>query len=134
MIKHKDILKNKRKIAIIGLSDKKQRASYQVAEYLQKEGFEIIPINPNIKEVFGIKSYKSFSDIPKNIKIEIVDIFRKKEEVVEIVNEIIRSKRKVVIWLQEGSENDRAEKLAREKGLEIVSGLCLMKSWQKEKV
>lgn len=123
----------KSKVAIIGLSDKKQRASYQVAEYLQKEGFEIIPVNPNIKEVFGIKSYKSFSDIPKNIKIEIVDIFRKKEEVFGIVEEIIRSKRKVSIWLQEGSENEKAEKLAKEKGVKIVSGICLMKSWQKQK-
>ena len=122
----------KSKVAIIGLSDKRERASYQVAEYLQKEGFEIIPVNPNIKEVFGIKSYKSFSDIPKNIKIEIVDIFRKSDQVLPIVEEIVKSNQNPVIWFQDGTQNLKAEKLAQESGLQIISGVCLMKAHQKK--
>lgn len=126
-----DILQKSKTIAIIGLSDKPDRPSYQVAKYLISQGFTIIPVNPTIESVFGFKSYQSFSDIPKDIRIDIVDIFRKSDQVLPIVEEIIKSDKKPVIWFQEGSLNLEAEKLAKDSGLEIISGICLMKAHQK---
>jgi len=126
-----EILKTAKNIAIVGLSDKADRPSYQVAQYFINEGFNIIPVNPTIESVFGIKSYASFSEIPADIKIDIVDIFRRSEEVLDILKEVVKSGQKPVIWLQEGILNLEAEKLAKQNGLEIISGICLMKTYQK---
>ena len=131
MISIENVLKNSKTIAVIGLSDKAERPSYQVAKYLISQGFNIIPVNPTIESVFGLKSYPSFSDIPSEIKIDIVDIFRKSDQVLSIVEEIIKSKQKPIIWFQEGSLNLEAESLARENGFEVISGICLMKAHQK---
>ena len=131
MISVENILKNSKTIAIIGLSDKPDRPSYQVAKYLISQGFTIIPVNPTIDSVFGLKSYPSFTDIPSNIKIDIVDVFRKSDQVLPIVEEIIKSDQKPVIWFQEGILNLEAEKLAKQNGLETISGICLMKAHQK---
>ncbi len=126
-----DILKNSKVIAIIGLSDKPDRPSYQVAKYLISQGFNIIPVNPTIESVFGLKSYQSFSNIPKDIKIDIVDIFRKSDQVLPIIEEIIKSDQKPIIWFQEGVLNLEAEKLAQKNGFEVIRGICLMKAHQK---
>ncbi|MFA6184619.1 MAG: CoA-binding protein [Candidatus Shapirobacteria bacterium] len=131
MLSIENILKKSKTIAIIGLSDKPDRPSYQVAEYLISQGFTIIPVNPTIENVFGLKSYSSFSSIPSNIKIDIVDIFRKSDQVLLIVEEIIKSNQKPVIWFQEGSLNLDAENLAKENSFEVISGICLMKAHQK---
>jgi predicted CoA-binding protein len=131
MTTSEDFLKKAKTIAIIGLSDKKERPSYQVAKYFIAEGLEIIPVNPNIKTVFGLKSYPSFRAIPKNKKIDIVDIFRKSDEVVSIVKEIVKTKRKPIVWLQEGVINPEAEKLAKQNNLRIISNFCLMKFYRK---
>lgn len=117
-------------IAIIGLSNNPDRPSYQVAQYLINQGYKIIPINPNIQEVFGQKSYPSLSSIPQDINIDVVDVFRKSEEVVSVIQEIIDSGRKSIIWLQEGIEDQKAINLAKNHGLEISSGICLMKFHQ----
>lgn len=131
MISLENILKKSKTIVIIGLSDKPDRPSYQVAKYLISQGFIIIPVNPTINSVFGFKSYSSFSDIPSNIKIDIIDIFRKSDQVLPIIEEIIKSNQKPVIWFQEGSLNLEAENLAKENGFEVISGICLMKAHQK---
>jgi len=130
MISIDEVLKKSKTIVIIGLSDKVDRPSYQVAEYLISQGLTIIPVNPNIDSVFGVKSYSSFSDIPLNIKIDIVDIFRKSDQVLPIVEEIINSNQKPVIWFQEGTLNLEAEKLAKENGFEVISGICLITSFK----
>ena len=80
-----DFLNEVRTIAIVGLSDKPERASYQVAEFLISRGFKIIPVNPMISEVFGLKSYHSLEAIPQETIIDLVDIFRRSEEVMPIV-------------------------------------------------
>lgn len=126
-----EILKNSKTIAIIGLSDNPNRPSYQVAKYFISQGFTIIPVNPTIDSVFGLKSYPSFSDIPSSIEIDIADIFRRSEQVLPIVKEIIKSDQKPIIWFQEGILNLEAETLAKENGLEVISGICLMKAHQK---
>lgn len=120
-------------IAIVGLSDKPNRPSFQVARYLQSKGFTIIPVNPNIKTFNGKKSYSSLSEIPTNIPIDIVDIFRKSDEVCAVVQEVIDSKRKSVIWMQEGVESVQSQKLANKHGLPILMNLCLMKQYQQHK-
>ena len=130
MTVNKDFLKKAKIIAIIGLSDKEKRPSYQVAKYFISEGFKIIPVNPNIKTVLGLKSYPSLSLIPKNIKIDIVDIFRKSDEIVNILKEIVKTKRKPIVWLQEGIINPKAEKIAKQNNLKIISNFCLMKFYQ----
>lgn len=132
MIFIENVLKKSKIIAIIGLSDKPDRPSYQVTEYLISRGFTIIPVNPTIDSVFGLKSYSNFSSIPLNIKVDIVDVFRQSNQILPIVEEIIKSGRKPVIWLQEGIFNQEAEDLAKQNGLEIISGVCLMKAHERK--
>lgn len=117
-------------IAIIGLSDKPDRPSFQVAQYLLNQGYKIIPVNPNIQEVFEQKSYPNISSIPKDIPIDIIDVFRKSEDVVSVIQEIIDSGRQSIIWLQEGINNPDAVNLAKSHGYDITSGICLMKFHQ----
>jgi len=120
-------------IAIIGLSNNPDRPSFQVAQYLINQGYKIIPINPNITEVFGQKSYQNLASIPSEINIDIIDVFRKSEEVESIVQEIINSGRQAIIWLQEGIDNQSSVSLATSHGYQITSGLCLMKYHQNQK-
>jgi len=123
-------LKNIKTIAIIGLSDKSERPSYQVAQYLINQGYKIIPVNPNITQVFGQKSYPNISSIPSKIQIDIIDVFRKSEEVISTIKEIINSGHKSIIWLQEGIDNPDAVNLAKSHGFKVTSGICLMKFHQ----
>jgi uncharacterized protein len=123
-------LKIVKTIAIIGLSDKPDRPSFQVAQYLLNQGYKIIPINPNINEVFGQKSYPNLISIPSDIQIDIIDVFRKSEDTPDVVQEIINSGRKSIIWLQEGINNPEAVNLAKSYGFEVSSGICLMKYHQ----
>lgn len=115
-------------IAIIGLSDKPDRPSYEVGLYLKSKGFQIIPVNPNITEWEGKRSYSNLSAIPKEIQIDVVDIFRKSEEILPIVKESIERDDIKAIWMQEGISNVEAETLARNKGLQVVSNMCMMKA------
>jgi len=115
-------------IAIVGLSDKPDRPSYQVGKYLLNHGFKIIPVNPNIERVFGLKSFKSLKDIKE--PVDVVDIFRKSEFVEPIVDEAIKIRAKA-IWMQEGIENVKAAEKARKAGLVVVMNMCLMKEHKK---
>jgi predicted CoA-binding protein len=115
-------------IAIVGLSDKPERPSYEVGLYLKSKGFQIIPVNPNITEWEGEKSYPRLSAIPKEIQIDVIDIFRKSDEVLPIVKESIERGGIKAIWMQEGVSNDEAETLARNNGLQVVSNMCMMKA------
>ncbi len=118
-------------IAVVGLSDKPERASYQVAEYLQKNGYRIIPINPTIDEVLGEKAYPSVSAVPETVDIDIVDIFRKPEAVISVIEDVIKSKRRPTIWLQEGVSSLDAEDFIKDNGFNFVSNLCMMKEHRK---
>ncbi|MFA5894788.1 MAG: CoA-binding protein [Candidatus Shapirobacteria bacterium] len=114
-------------IAIVGLSDNPQRPSYQVGLYLKNQGFNIIPVNPTITEVFGIKSFSTILDIPSTTTIDIVDIFRKPDQVIPIIEEIVKSGRKPLIWMQEGVGSPEAKDYAEKNGLEVVMNMCMMK-------
>ena len=117
-----EILKNYKTIAVVGLSAKPARPSHGVAEYMQAAGYRIIPVNPNEKEVLGEKSYARLEDVPE--KIEIVDIFRRAEEVPAVVESAIRVGVKVA-WMQLGIENAEAAERARAAGLIVVEDACI---------
>lgn len=114
-------------IAIVGLSDKRERPSYEVGRYFQSKGYTVIPVNPNIAEWNGLISYPNILSIPKTIQIDIVDIFRKSEYVMHIVEDTIKRGDAQTIWMQEGITNKDAETYAKKHGINVVSNLCLMK-------
>lgn len=123
-----NLFDNIKTIAIVGLSDDTKRPSYEVASYLQEKGFTIIPVNPNIETVLGAKAYPDLLSIPEEIKIDVVDIFRKSELVLPHVKEALKRGDIKTIWLQDGVENKEAEDLARSNGLNVVSNFCIMKT------
>ncbi len=129
-----NILKTAKTIAIVGLSDKPHRPSYDVGSYLQSQGFRIIPINPNVTEVLGEKAYADLLSVPKDIHIDIVDIFRKSELVIPHVKEAVKRGDVKMIWMQEGVVNEEASDYAKDHGLEVIMNFCLMKTHKKQNV
>ncbi len=120
----KNILKSSKTIAIVGLSPDKDRLSYEVATYLQQHGYRIIPVNPRASEILGEKCYPDLSSIPQ--RVDLVDIFRRSEEVFPIVKEAIKAGIKFV-WMQEGVINEEAAQLAGESGVPVVMDKCTLK-------
>jgi len=119
-----DLLRKSRVIAVVGLSNKKFRPSYGVAEYMQREGYRIIPVNPNESEVLGEKAYARLEDVPEHV--DIVDIFRRSEFVAPLVEEAIRRGASAV-WMQEGVVDEAAAEKARAAGLAVVMDRCILK-------
>jgi xylulose-5-phosphate/fructose-6-phosphate phosphoketolase len=119
-------LREARTIAFVGLSDKPDRHSYQVAKYFQDMGYRIIPVNPNIKETLGEKSYDSLLDIPDTIHLDIVDIFRSPEDVIPHMKEIVERGNIRTVWLAEGANSSEAEDFAEDYGLHMVTNQCIM--------
>jgi predicted CoA-binding protein len=122
------MLSNGKTIAVVGLSSRRSRPSYGVSEYLQSEGFRIIPVNPNETEILGEKCYATLEEIP--VPVDIVDIFRRSESVMEVVEAAIRIGAKGV-WMQEGVVNPEAAEKARAAGLEVVMDHCILKVHRK---
>lgn len=117
-----DILKTCRTVAVVGLSPKPDRPSYQVAQYLKEHGYRIIPVRPGCSEILGEKCYGSLQDIP--FPVEVVDIFRSVDAIPGIVDEAIAIRAKVV-WMQLGlAEPDSARK-AKAAGLQVVMDRCM---------
>ncbi len=118
-------------IAVVGLSKDPSKPSNDVASYLKTHGYRIVPINPTVDEVLGEKSYKSLLDLPEELKrqIEVVDIFRRPEDVPPIVDEAIQLHRSSghpkAVWMQLGIVNEEAAKKAREAGLDVVMDHCM---------
>jgi predicted CoA-binding protein len=118
-----DILTKYKTIAVVGLSSNPARPSHGVAEYLQSAGYHIIPVNPNETDVLGEPSYASLDEVPQ--KIEIVDVFRRPEEVPPAVDAAIRAGAKVV-WMQLGIINEAAAEKAQAAGLTVVMDACML--------
>jgi len=118
------ILKNYHIIAMVGLSPDPNRPSHRVAKYLINHGYRVIPVNPDTQEILGTRSYSDMSSIPE--PIEIVDIFRRSEEVMPIVDEAIKIGAKVV-WMQEEVINEEAALKAQDAGLLVVMDRCMLK-------
>ena len=122
----KRILNECRTIAVVGLSSNPYRPSHGVAEYMQRKGYKVIPVNPNESEVLGEKSYPSLDKVEE--KIDLVDVFRRSEEAGAVVDEAIRVKAKAV-WLQEGVIDENAAERARRAGLLVVTDKCWLKEY-----
>ena len=120
----RQILEECRTIAVVGLSSSPARASNGVAGYMRRQGYRVIPVNPNEREVFGERAYPSLSDVPE--KIDLVDIFRRSEEAGAAVDEAIRVGAKAV-WLQEGVIDNNAARRALDAGLLVVMDRCWLK-------
>jgi len=123
---NKDFFEGVKTIAIIGLSDNPEKHSYKVASYFQSKSFKIIPINPKLTEVLGEKAYPNLLSVPAGIKIDVVDIFRRPEEVIPHIKEILERGNIKKIWLQEGVGSPEAENFAKKHDLLMVSNFCLM--------
>lgn len=125
-----EILKLKT-IAVVGLSKDPSRPSHDVATYLKSQGYKIVPVNPTVNEVLGEKSYKSLLDLPEQLKkeIDIVDIFRRTEDVPPIVDEAIQLHKSFgrpnAVWMQLGIVNEEAASKARAAGVSVVMDRCM---------
>lgn len=120
----KQILEECKTIAVVGLSSNPMRPSHSVAAYMQRKGYQIIPVNPFETEVLGEKSYARLSDVP--VKIDLVDIFRRSDEAGKAVDEAIEIGTKAV-WLQEGVIDEEAVQRAENAGLLVAMDLCWLK-------
>ncbi|NWF97270.1 MAG: CoA-binding protein [Candidatus Thorarchaeota archaeon] len=128
----REVLANYKIVAIVGLSREPSKDSHRVAEYLKKNGFQIVPINPFADEVLGEKSYKSLLDTPIEVQktIEVVDIFRPAQEALAIVEQAVQLKRlhgkPHVVWMQLGIINEEAADLAKKAGMKVIMDKCMM--------
>ena len=126
----REILSNFKTIAVVGISPKEDRPSYIVASYLKSKGYRVIPVRPDGEVILGEKVYHSLAEIPKEIGVEIVDIFRRSEDVPPVVEEAIQQRAKVV-WMQEGVIHKEAGAKAEKAGLKVVMDRCMKKDHQK---
>jgi predicted CoA-binding protein len=126
-----ELLTRVKTIAVVGLSDSPMRPSYGVSAYMQSNGYKIIPINPEVAETLGEKSYRSLLDVPAELakQIDLVDVFRRPEFVDEIVEQTIQLKIPA-IWLQEDVINERAAEKARRAGIFVVMDRCILRDHQ----
>lgn len=118
----REILKNAKTIAVVGISDREDRPSYSIPAYLHEQGYKIIPVNPKLSEIFGEKAYASLRDIP--VPVDVVDIFRKPADIPPIVEDAIAIHAKVV-WMQLGIINEEAAAAAERAGLTVVMDTCI---------
>lgn len=128
-----EILEKSRTVAVVGISNKEDRPSFQVAKYLKEHGYKIIPVNPRLEEILGEKAYRSLKDIPE--PIDVVDIFRRPEAIPPVVDEAIDAGAKVV-WMQLGLAHNESACRAEEKGLKAVQNKCMKiehSRWTKSK-
>jgi len=127
----RDVLNRYKTVGVVGLSADPSKYSHSVAKYLQSKGWHIIPVNPNVVEVLGEKSYKSLLDLPEDLQkeIEVVDIFRRPEDASPIVDQAIQLKEKngkpYVVWMQLEIVNEEAAARARKAGLTVIMDKCM---------
>ena len=114
-------------IAVVGISNKKTRPSFYVSEYMEKNGYEIIPVNPLHNNILGKKCYADLKSIKR--PVDIVNVFRRSEYVVPIIKAAIEKEAKAV-WMQDGVVNKEAAKLARKAGMQVVMNDCILRQHQ----
>lgn len=116
------ILKNAKRIAVVGLSDNPDRTSYMVSQAIQAAGYEIIPVNPSVEEVLGVKAVKSLKEIEGHV--DIVNVFRRSEYLPEIAKEFSEIDADI-FWAQLGVENEEAYHFLKEKGYTVIMDRCI---------
>ncbi|KOP24647.1 CoA-binding protein [Hapalosiphon sp. MRB220] len=117
-----DVLTHTKTIAVVGHSDKSERTSYQIAQFLRSVGYTVYPVNPTVKEIDGQQSYSSLQEIP--VAVDIVNVFRRSEYLSEIVDEAIAINAKT-IWAQLGVADQQAAQKALDAGLNVVMDACI---------
>jgi predicted CoA-binding protein len=117
-------------IAVVGLSSKPNRPSLSVAGYLQEHGYRIVPVNPRETEVLGEPAYPTLRDIPSDIQVDVVDVFRRAEETPEVARDAVAIGAKV-LWLQADIVNEEAYRIASEAGLDVIMGVCIRTTRQR---
>lgn len=120
----RSILGDARTIAVVGLSSRPGRHSREVAEFLQERGYRIVPVNPNETEVLGERAFPTILDVPPDVRIDVVNVFRKAEETPPIAEQAVARGAKV-LWLQDGIVNDDARAIAEEAGVTVIMGVCI---------
>jgi predicted CoA-binding protein len=123
----RSILGGARTIAVVGLSSNPIRDSFEVASYLQAKGYRIVPVNPNETEVLGEHAYPSLLDVPPEIEVDVVDVFRRAEHTPEIARQAVARGAKV-LWLQDAIVNDEARRIAEDGGLTVIMGVCIRRT------
>jgi len=123
----REILETTNTIASVGLSSNPEKESHWVVTYMKNKGYKIIPVNPTASEIMGEKAYPSLSEIPG--KVDVVQIFRKPEDVPPVVDEAIKIGAKVV-WMQQGIVNEEAGQKAHDAGLFVVMDTCMRAAHQ----
>lgn len=126
----RSLLGEARVIAVVGISSKEWRPSYEVASYLQDHGYRIVPINPNEAEVLGERAYPSLLDIPDDVRVDVVDVFRRPEHTPDVARDAVKVGARL-LWLQEGIVSEEAARIAQEGGLDVVMGVCIKKVRQR---
>ena len=121
----KEILLSAKTIASVGLSSNQEKESYGVASYLKEQGYRVIPVNPTATEILGEQAYPDLQSVPE--KIDVIQVFRKPEDVPPVVDDAIKAGAKV-IWMQEGIVNEEAAQKARDAGLQVVMDACMRAS------
>ena len=111
-------------VAVVGLSSNPARPSFQVARYLQEHGYRVVPVNPNETEVLGEPAYPSLEEIPKDVGVEVVDVFRRAEETPDVARQAVAAGARV-LWLQEDIVSDEAARIATQGGLDVIMGVCI---------
>jgi uncharacterized protein len=118
------LLGDARTIAVVGLSSKPDRPSHSVAAYLQRHGYRIVPVNPKETEVLGERAYATLLEIPADLHVDVVDVFRRAEVTPEVARDAATIGARV-LWLQEGIVNEEAGRIAEEAGMELIMGVCI---------
>lgn len=111
-------------IAVVGLSSRPGRPSFEVARYLQRHGYRIVPVNPNETEVLGEPAYASLRDLPPDLPVDVVDVFRRAEHTPEVARDAVAIGAKV-LWLQEDIVSEEAAAIATDGGLDVIMGVCI---------
>jgi len=111
-------------IAVVGVSSKPNRPSNAVARYLQEHGYRIVPVNPNETDVLGERTYPTLRDVPSDVRIDVVDVFRRAEETPAVARDAVAVGARV-LWLQEGIVSEEAARIASEGGLDVIMGVCI---------
>ena len=119
----RSILTEAKSIAVVGISDREDRASKYVSEYMQREGYTIYPVNPNLDEWNGIKVFDSVSEIP--VEVDIVDVFRRSSQILPLTGDVVNAGAKVM-WLQQGIVNEQAAEIVSEAGITVIMDSCIM--------
>jgi uncharacterized protein len=120
----RSLLDEVRLVAVVGISSKPSRPSHGVASYLKDHGYRIVPVNPNESEVLGERAYASLLDVPRDLQVDVVDVFRRAEYTPEIARQAVAIGARV-LWLQEGIVNEESARIATDGGLEVIMGVCI---------